>query len=208
MRRRSQQAPPRARTLGGSRFSPERASLRGIRIGHLAHYILDVLDIKRWVVSQFEIFAAVRRRASPLRFPERRPAAGPLFPRAKPSPETRYGPSQEVPGRVDVAVNLDLAMRASFWMRTGQVFWDRAAELRAMLRGVPRVDHRKPATGPWPQPRRNGKGGNFGAVSPEGEPFGRPGTASLSLPKLKLLPSRGCGWRAILSSQCTQRADA
>ena len=130
--------------------------------------------------------AAVKRRASPLRFPERRPAAGPLFPRAKPSPETRYGPFQQVPGRVDVAVNLDLAMRASFWMRTGQVFWDRAAELRAMLRGVPRVDHRKPATGPWPQPRRNGKGGNFGAVSPEGEPFGRPGTASLSLPKLKL----------------------
>ena len=65
-------------------------------------------------MSQFEIFAAVRRRASPLRFPERRPAAGPLFPRAKPSPETRYGPFQEVPGRVDVAVNLDLAMRASF----------------------------------------------------------------------------------------------
>src|SRR6516225_1184301 len=38
----------------------------------------------RMVVSQFGIFAAVRRRASRLRFPERRPAVRPLFPRARP----------------------------------------------------------------------------------------------------------------------------
>ena len=44
------------------------------------------------VVSQFEIFAAVRQRASRLRFPERRPAVRPLFPRAKPSSSSPLAP--------------------------------------------------------------------------------------------------------------------
>src|SRR6516162_7175519 len=100
------------------------------------------------VVSKFEIFAAVRQRASRLRFPERRPASQAVVSLRKAAPRTRYGPFQDVPGRVDVAVDLHLAMRASV-DTDRKILLDRAAALRAFLRGVPRVDDREPATGPF-----------------------------------------------------------
>jgi len=99
-------------------------------------------------VSQFEIFAAVRRRASRLRFPERRPAARPLFPGAKPL----HGPATARFRTFRAALT---SRWTSIWQcahlldTDRQVLLDRAVALRAFLRGVTRLDHREPATGPF-----------------------------------------------------------
>jgi hypothetical protein len=97
-------------------------------------------------VSQFEIFAAVRGgklRAS--RFAKRGPASEAVV--LKAAPPTRYVPFQDVAGRVDVAVDLDLAMRASFWTRTdrplacrsGSMLRPASGRCRASYSSCPRV---------------------------------------------------------------------
>src|SRR6516162_5540452 len=102
----------------------------------------------RMVVSQFEIFAAVRRRASRLRFPERRPAVRPLFPRARPL----HGPATARfrTFRAALTSRWTSILQCAHLLDTDrQVLLDRAAALPAFLRGVPRVDDREPTTGPF-----------------------------------------------------------
>ena len=77
-----------------------------------------------------------------MRFPERRPAVRPLFPRAKPlhGPATaRFRTFRAAPTSRWTSI-LQCAHR---WIR------DRTAALRAFLRGVSRVDDREPTTGPF-----------------------------------------------------------
>jgi hypothetical protein len=64
-------------------------------------------------VSQFEIFSGCWAPTFSLRFPERRPLARPLFCRAMPLHADPPRPVSGIPGHVDVAVHLHLAMRAS-----------------------------------------------------------------------------------------------
>src|ERR1700756_2649456 len=65
------------------------------------------------VVSQFEILAAVRRRPSPEVSGATASGEAAIVSR-KAAPRTRYGPLQDVPRRVGVAVGLHLTMRASY----------------------------------------------------------------------------------------------
>ena len=100
------------------------------------------------VVSQFEIFAAVRRRPFALRFPERWPPARPLFDRAKPLHGPATARFRTFRAAFDVAVDLRLAMRASCELRTDRSFGTVRLHSEQSFRGGPRLDDREPATGP------------------------------------------------------------
>jgi hypothetical protein len=60
------------------------------------------------------------------------------------APRTRYGPLQDVPRGVDVAMNLRLTMRTTVDADT-QVLWDQRTAFGARLRRASRIDLNEPA---------------------------------------------------------------
>jgi hypothetical protein len=72
-------------------------------------------------VSQFEIFAAVRRRPSRFKVSASDGLEAVVLSR-KAAPRTRYGPFQNVPRRVDVAVDLDSRNTRIFRIQTDRSF--------------------------------------------------------------------------------------